>query len=174
MIRRASTALMVALLATLALVGTAAENAAEAQEMNCADDAPPTSPNAFLIFEALDDCNVLLNAKTTLEGPNPTAPLNWSAGVDFNTWTGVELNASLRVEQIDLNNSGLTGSIPASFGDLEALARLYLGGNELTGAIPPELGELRPSMTELNLSGNNLTGPIPAELETWACCKTCV
>ncbi|HEX6051447.1 MAG TPA: hypothetical protein VFZ21_19345 [Gemmatimonadaceae bacterium] len=62
-----------------------------------------------------------------------------------------------------LQNNDLTGPIPASFGNLSNLIELRLGSNALTGSIPAELGNLT-KLEELMLSNNNLTGPIPATL----------
>ena len=57
----------------------------------------------------------------------------------------------------------MTGSIPASLGDLSNLTRLYLYGNELTGTIPTDLGDLT-NLQQLSLSSNKLTGTIPTEV----------
>ena len=64
---------------------------------------------------------------------------------------------------LDLNDSGLTGSIPPEIGNLENLTYLDLTSNDLTGSIPPEIGNLT-NLTSLGLGGNNLTGSIPSEI----------
>ena len=61
------------------------------------------------------------------------------------------------------DGGGLSGAIPAAFGDLRSLERLLLYGNSLSGAIPPELGRL-PNLKSLLLHDNELSGRIPAEL----------
>ena len=64
---------------------------------------------------------------------------------------------------LDLNDSGLTGSIPPEIGNLENLTYLDLTSNDLTGSIPPEIGNLT-NLTSLGLGGNNLTGSILSEI----------
>ena len=64
---------------------------------------------------------------------------------------------------LDLNDSGLTGSIPPEIGNLENLIYLDLTSNDLTGSIPPEIGNLT-NLTSLGLGGNNLTDSIPSEI----------
>ena len=64
---------------------------------------------------------------------------------------------------LDLNDSGLTGSIPPEIGNLTNLNGLWLNDNQLTDSIPPEIGNLT-NLTSLGLGGNNLTGSIPSEI----------
>jgi Leucine-rich repeat (LRR) protein len=65
--------------------------------------------------------------------------------------------------QLNLSNSGLTGSIPPEIGNLTNLTRLYLGSNQLTGSIPSEIGDMT-NLTQLYLHYNQLTGSIPPEI----------
>ena len=109
----------------------------------------------------LEDCEALLAARDTLAG---TATLNWSATSTISTWEGVSLNTgSTRVAELELDDEGLNGTIPAGLGELSALVTLDLSDNELTGAIPAELGLLT-NLQVLRLSGNSLTGCIPLVL----------
>jgi CSLREA domain-containing protein len=62
------------------------------------------------------------------------------------------------------NNASLTGSIPATLGNLKKLESLGLHTNNLDGEIPATLGDL-PNLTSLNLSRNQLTGSIPKEFD---------
>jgi len=66
-------------------------------------------------------------------------------------------------DSLDLNNSGITGSIPPEIGNLTNLTYLNFWGNHLTGSIPPEIGNLT-NLTYLSLGWNNLTGSIPSEI----------
>ncbi|OAY55489.2 hypothetical protein MANES_03G126200v8 [Manihot esculenta] len=64
---------------------------------------------------------------------------------------------------IDLSNNFLTGTIPASIGNLTTLPILYIHMNQLSGSIPQELGMLK-FVTEIDLSVNSLTGTIPTSI----------
>ena len=106
------------------------------------------------------DCNALLAAKDTLRG---TASLNWSPQRPIAQWLGVTVSSS-RVTRLDLNNHGLTGSIPMVLSELSNLQTLDLGGgNQLTGSIPAALSRLL-QLQNLDLSENQLEGGIPATL----------
>ena len=69
----------------------------------------------------------------------------------------------VNTDTLDLSESGLTGSIPSSIGNLTNLTQLYLINNQLTGEIPPEIGQLT-NLTRLYLKYNQLTGEIPSEI----------
>ena len=64
---------------------------------------------------------------------------------------------------LEIENSGVTGSIPRELGNLSSLEWLDLGFNNLTGEIPPELGDLA-ALEWLDFEDNQITGPIPPEL----------
>ena len=66
-------------------------------------------------------------------------------------------------DTLNLESSGLTGSIPPGIGNLTNLTLLNLRSNQLTGEIPPEIGNLT-NLTNLSLSSNQLTGVIPSEI----------
>lgn len=69
----------------------------------------------------------------------------------------------LYLDQLNLSDNSISGTIPADLGGLTSLFFLDLGGNQLTGTIPAELGNLA-NLNVLTLSDNQLTGAIPAEL----------
>ena len=65
---------------------------------------------------------------------------------------------------IDLNNSGLTGSIPTEIGCLSNLTTLLLQNNVLSGEIPESICELNISWSNddfFNISNNQLCPPYP-------------
>ena len=66
-----------------------------------------------------------------------------------------------RVVELELEEFGLTGAVPAEIGRLSALRELWLTDNKLT-SLPAEIGQLT-SLTELNLGGNQLTN-LPARI----------
>ena len=82
-------------------------------------------------------------------------------GPSVNMW-GVDYSIEYTTE-LDLSNSGLTGSIPSEIGNLNDLKHLSLGYNQLTGSIPPEIGYLT-SLNFLYLHNNQLSGIIPDEI----------
>jgi hypothetical protein len=61
------------------------------------------------------------------------------------------------------NNPKLVGSIPASIGNLTALASLSITSCGLTGTLPSEMGDLI-SMQQMWFYNNTLTGSIPDEI----------
>ena len=79
-------------------------------------------------------------------------------------WYGVTTDSNGRVTQLQLYRNGLTGTIPASLGQLSQLTVLSLYRNPgLSGSIPPELGNLS-NLEELHLYRNDLSGEIPTSL----------
>ena len=96
-------------------------------------------------------------------GANWTNKTNWSTTAALSTWHGVTTDSDGRVTRLYLYDNELTGTIPASLGDLSNLTALSLYRNELTGSIPGELGGMT-SLQHLYLSDNELTGTIPASL----------
>lgn len=107
------------------------------------------------------DCETLLGLRDALAG---TTLLNWAAALSIEDWDGVTVGGSpVRVTELALDDSGLSGTIPAELGMLDGLEVLSLSGNGLKGAVPDELSSLH-NLTELSLDGNQLTGAIPLEL----------
>ena len=109
----------------------------------------------------VSDCETLLGLRDALAGD---ATLNWGYGAAMTSWDGVTVGGTpMRVTELDLQNRGLAGSIPAELGDLSNLQDLDLHSNRLTGGIPTELGDLS-NLNALWLHNNELRGPIPTEL----------
>ncbi|WVZ95237.1 hypothetical protein U9M48_041028 [Paspalum notatum var. saurae] len=68
---------------------------------------------------------------------------------------------TLQILRLAKNN--LSGSIPASLGNVSSLTELYLGTNSIGGSIPETLSQIQ-KLTVLSLSGNNLVGLVPVQL----------
>ena len=96
-------------------------------------------------------------------GPNWVERTNWNTAAALRLWHGVETDSRGRVIGLELEENALTGSLPASLGNLDELETLQLGGNELTGVLPGWLGELS-DLRVLSVWGNEFTGTIPAAL----------
>jgi len=79
-------------------------------------------------------------------------------------WHGVacddETNAM--VVSLNLQDNGLSGSLPDELKLLKDLRALGLGGNSIEGTLPPEYSYLE-NLEELYLSGNLVEGSIPWE-----------
>ena len=136
----------------------------------------------------VNDCNVLLDVKDTLQG---TGTLNWDTSVNMADWTGMislplnhgnvgwdiagstSLGAANRVIGLEFStwnrNSRVTnGSLPAELKDLSALRVLVFWSNipnQLVGAtIPPAWGDGFNDLRVLWINTQGLTGTIPPEL----------
>ena len=90
----------------------------------------------------------------------PVLQWRWSEVVEPEDWEGVEMENG-RVVELELQNFGLTGALPAEIGRLSALRQLNLEDNQLT-SLPAEIGQLT-SLRLLRLGGNRLTS-LPAEI----------
>eukprot|EP00750_Incisomonas_marina_P014038 INCI17588.7.p1 GENE.INCI17588.7~~INCI17588.7.p1 ORF type:complete len:950 (-),score=102.56 INCI17588.7:268-2955(-) len=59
---------------------------------------------------------------------------------------------------------GLTGTIPAAFGEMSNVLSFGLASMNLTGTVPPSLGSLTNIRTSFTLWSVSLSGPIPSSL----------
>jgi Leucine-rich repeat (LRR) protein len=109
-----------------------------------------------------------------LDGPFNISSLYDLSGLQNLYMAGCSINASLpddinqlqNLITLDLNSSLLlSGTIPASLGDIPSLQSIYLGSNLLTGTIPAELAQLA-NLTNVELQFNDLTGNIPSEIQS--------
>ena len=82
----------------------------------------------------------------------------WPEDEQPKDWEGVTIENG-RVVELELEEFGLTGAVPAEIGRLSALRQLSLGVNQLT-SVPAEIGQLT-ALEKLNLGGNQLTS-LPA------------
>ncbi len=97
------------------------------------------------------------NWTNTLAGNQP-----WDTNIPVCDWFGVTVTDGL-ITGVNLNNTGLSGTLPATLGNLSNLTEIYLIGNNLSGNIPVQLGNLS-NLEYLYLYFNNLSGSIPLEL----------
>jgi Leucine-rich repeat (LRR) protein len=74
---------------------------------------------------------------------------------------GVEKASNGRITALKFPNSNLSGTLPASIGQLANLRYLDLSGNKLSGAIPAEIGNLT-QLEYLDLSNNKFSGNAPS------------
>ncbi|XP_020541006.1 probable LRR receptor-like serine/threonine-protein kinase At5g45780 isoform X2 [Jatropha curcas] len=83
--------------------------------------------------------------------------------VDPCTWKMVGCSSEGFVVSLEMASMGLSGTLPASIGNLSHLRIMLMQNNQLTGAIPAEIGKLSELQT-LDLSGNQFAGDIPSSL----------
>ena len=109
-----------------------------------------------LEVQALRDLFLATNGRSWL---TKTGWLEGCKAKEFREWFGVEVRDA-DVVGIRLSHNQLTGELPASLRNLQALEVLHLPHNALTGAPPATLSQL-PALRELNLSHNQLRGTLP-------------
>jgi len=115
------------------------------------------------------DSLALVDFYNSVGGPNWTDQGNWLTG-KVSTWTGVTVTGT-RVTGLEIVSNNMSGTIPASIGQLTELTRLRLLGDEspvkivdIHGSIPAELWNCT-KIQVLQLKFSNLTGDIPAGIE---------
>ncbi|NCT18217.1 MAG: Two component regulator three Y domain protein [Flavobacteriaceae bacterium CG_4_8_14_3_um_filter_34_10] len=87
---------------------------------------------------------------------------SWNLEAPVTTWHGVTIHEN-KVVAIDLGFNNLTGTIPASIGNLSHLESLKLFFNQIEGTLPSEIGNLT-QLKVLDLNSNNLIGEIPSSI----------
>ncbi len=106
----------------------------------------------------------LLVVHESLGGENWGSGYQWLTGASVADWGGVTTDIAGRVTELALPEGSLDGKIPSHLGDMTALTRLVMAGNqELDGEIPATFGNLG-NLQELDLSRNAIEGEIPAGL----------
>ncbi|KAF8030736.1 LOW QUALITY PROTEIN: hypothetical protein BT93_D0043 [Corymbia citriodora subsp. variegata] len=89
---------------------------------------------------------------------------SWNDTIEFCHWYGVTCGLRhRRVRVLNLNSSGLSGSISSHIGNLSFLSKIYLQNNSLIGDIPPQIKQLH-RLHWLWLDNNSLAGEIPRNL----------
>ncbi|MEL6560740.1 MAG: MopE-related protein [Bacteroidota bacterium] len=95
----------------------------------------------------------------------PDTQAAWDAINSINQvsgWNGVTIVGGDVIE-VSLDSLNLTGSIPASIGNLKSLNVLSLSNNAISGSVPDEIGSLT-NLMSLDLANNNLEDGIPASI----------
>ena len=96
-------------------------------------------------------------------GANWTNNSNWLSDKPLGQWHGVTVNGQGQVTHLSLRDNGLSGSLPAALGDLEALQVISLDRNSISGSLPTQLGNLS-NLTRIAMNRNSLAGSIPSGL----------
>ncbi|PQQ09426.1 putative LRR receptor-like serine/threonine-protein kinase [Prunus yedoensis var. nudiflora] len=126
-------------------------------------------PSAVAQVTHPSEVNALRAVKSSLSDPRKHLT-NWNNGDPCKShWTGVFCNNTvgadgyLHLEELQLLNMNLSGSLAPELGQLSHLLILDFMWNELSGTIPKEIGNMT-SLKLLLLSGNKLSGSLPDEL----------
>ena len=97
------------------------------------------------------DSMALVDLYNYTNGDNWTNNTRWLKE-PVSKWFGIKTNAN-RVTAIRLNGNNLSGTIPASIGNLTEITELALADNHLTKAIPESIGNLV-KLNDLKLYSN--------------------
>ncbi|KAK9290470.1 hypothetical protein L1049_008640 [Liquidambar formosana] len=115
------------------------------------------------------EVNALSAVKSSLIDPMKHLR-NWNKGDPCKSnWTGVKCfdrignDGHLHVQELQLMNLSLSGSLAPTLGQLFYLEILDFMWNEITGSIPKEIGNIS-SLKLLLLNGNKLSGSLPEDL----------
>ena len=92
-------------------------------------------------------------------GTNWTDNTIWLTDTPVGSWYGVTTGFAGCLNELILEDNGLTGPIPPELSNLTYLNWLSLRINEISREIPPELGNLA-NLEALLLDRNRLTGQI--------------
>jgi Leucine-rich repeat (LRR) protein len=106
------------------------------------------------------DYHSLIDFYNATEGDNWINRKNWKSDSVVSSWHGVSVE-NYRVSKINLTENNLVGEIPASFGGLTYLKKLFLSNNQIN-YIPAEIGQLL-ELERLYIRHNNLSS-LPGEL----------
>ena len=87
------------------------------------------------------DREALLGLHDALDGSNWTDS-NWGDDTDIRAWRGVTLDSDVRVTELRLGSSGLSGRIPTELADLDRLKVLVVEDNGLVGEVPEAVMDL--------------------------------
>jgi len=109
--------------------------------------------------------DALVALYNSTNGASWTSSANWLSGDPCTQdWYGITCKPDdSSVQEINLANNNLSGTLPPELGDLEQLSILNLNWNELSGALPSELSSLQ-SLYLLDCSSNQLSGSLPSSL----------
>ncbi|KAI8529355.1 hypothetical protein RHMOL_Rhmol12G0218900 [Rhododendron molle] len=118
--------------------------------------------NHHLLHHSLEtDRAALLEFKRTIKSDPNSSLSNWNDSTPVCYFTGVRCNKEHhRVWQLNLNDSGIVGSLSPFISNLTHLRVLELVNNHLSGEIPREFSSLR-HLRLLLLEGNAIHGQIP-------------
>ena len=100
-------------------------------------------------------------------GADWTDATNWGTAQALSTWHGVTTNGDGRVTRLELQENGLTGTLPTELENLTHLESLLLDRNyALTGPLPDGLRELS-ALAAVDLTDTELCAPEDTAFKDW-------
>ena len=100
-------------------------------------------------------------------GPSWTNSRNWKTAAPLDQWYGVSTDVGGRVIELNLDNNGLSGTIPAGLGKLTNLLTLYVSRNRLSGKLPSSLTNLQRLRTFWFHDNDRLCAPSTPAFDDW-------
>jgi Leucine-rich repeat (LRR) protein len=110
----------------------------------------------------IQDSLALVDLYNSTNGDSWYIDYNWLTEKPVSQWYGISVMED-RVISIQLSVNNLSGSLPASMGNLSEVQYLSFFSNLLTGSIPSQMGNLH-KLQQVYFQTNQLSGNIPAEL----------
>merc|ERR1712151_550069 len=95
-------------------------------------------------------CALVSSTNWNYDSNDPYYPSSFSVCYWNGVWCDGFVGLTGPVTEIDLNNYGISGSIPTEIGGLSSLTKLILNHNTFYGTIPTEIGDLT-NLQELKL-----------------------
>lgn len=113
---------------------------------------------------------VLDISSNSLEGPLPSALLSMPTLEEIHLQNngmtgniGPLPSSGSRIRLLDLSHNRFDGDLPGVFGSLTNLQVLNLAANNLSGSLPNSMNDMV-SLSSLDVSQNHFTGPLPSNL----------
>jgi len=99
---------------------------------------------------------------TATNGNSWISNTGWTAGGDpcADSWVGIKCDTNGNIIQLELNNNGLSGTLPQDWSVMNTLQVFELSNNKIGGVLPVSIFSIAP-LVRLELSENELTGTIP-------------
>lgn len=135
--------------------------------------SPQERAMSWLLFEDVDwnsreeigERWALASIYYALGGDDWTTATNWLSSEPVCEWDHINCDSFLNtIDEIDLSNNNLVGTIPNEFVMFNATQSLWLRENSLTGPVPNEAFGSMPRLSILYLDNNKLTGTISSEI----------
>jgi len=98
------------------------------------------------------DRQALMDLYKATNGSGWSHHSGWGTGEPMGSWYGIKTNSRGRVVRVNLYGNNLTGSLPASIGNLTKVTYFNVKQNHISGHIPSSIGNMR-SVVYLLLNG---------------------